>query len=1512
MAASASRGGDAGPSSAQQKVDSKVLWHFGLLPTDGSASRGGVVARVLHVDAREDRLVEIADARISRVIALDDLVSYEEEKEEDEDEDAFFVDEDEAASRSRERATVSLRVRRRPFEEVEDIEYRLQSVPDARALRVILARLSRGRVEDEDAESSADAVPGLDARLLRAGTLMRRVGRVALSDAETAAGRGGGRWTTCAALCVPGKLILLAKRPSEDENENEDGDSARAPAPAVATGGRASPLAIHLAASLADARVVTRAPRWNAGGGGEFDVLFGGGRLVLAAPRGGRRERDAWVAALERAARGESSFGKHLEKSRERVFGGETPETPFPGRENVSENVSVSLSSALDAATRATLAEARRVAGAMRLDFGDARSVSDDDVEEKLASENTRAPERERERVLVLDRFWRSAALGVGAHFIFNFSVEGLPERDPSRNRRASPEARRERRRAKRRVLLHVDVERDAVEAYAGPRARGSLLGSGTSRPAAIRSAETKDVFVESSGPRALTLRAVGHGSFPKNTVLGRFAFQTAADREVFASLVRDLRRGAYASADHYQYRALLKRGAESGVSKEERENGAGPARFLVLVPGKLLVLRGDRAGVPLATASLTEGAEVTALEKVTRTADADPLAASLASAVVALTLPNGDAFAFRFATLEAAKSWARALAEAAVAPANRVVEDADGENSARSFARAEADEAEEKRAPSDASAERENAADADSGPDSPDSALSPTGVPASPTAPSPPAAPREEDAPPSPRRRARAAEALAVDAAPRDADAETPSAEETTRGGGPSGTRSDPARRRAETEARASFAQAEARAEARLASEYAAQAVAVRAELEAAARARAGVEAAARARAEAKAELIAAEQARALAEAREMARAAAEAKAAEARARASAEARAEAEALAEAEAAASAAAASAAREAIEAEERAAVRARVDSERAAIARVRDEEDAVRRVQSENEFRLAVRARVEAEERERVALETRAREKVLARLEAERALEAEKARRALEAEQAARALIAAEALEAERKRGEEAERVARLLAEAERRAAAAEEAAARAEAGRAEAAARAEAEQAAAAQERQRASAERQAKQASRARADALAAEVAAAVMAGADPLAATRANSVASPGSARDSPYAPRAAARRLDAYAERDGWLPEVSSEPLDPLPGDGPSSADSSPSASPSAPPPYGAPPSPPRRMRDAFFSLGAPSEPAGPSPPESPPPSAAPRFEPAAARAAQRLPFLSRAGGLAGVGARIADGDVGADGGVGPTAETRGRAATRRRRASTSSSASDSSSPSRSSSPDDAGARHSLPQEETAFPAERATPRDAENPEPPPPAPDLAFLAGAAMGEARGSEALESAAIASERAAAPPAAAPDTPDWSRLVEENLERGGKGAGEGNAAYSAAAQKPPEVSNFEPSSFADVPGAPGNAVDGSPSSPSAVPPTHFLAAAAARARSTGQSAPPSPKRKPPQHPRAAPSPPPPPPPAPAPGPVNKKKKSMIKSMFKGMFSSSSGGGKKRRDKDKK
>ena len=95
-----------------------------------------------------------------------------------------------------------------------------------------------------------------------------------------------------------------------------------------------------------------------------------------------------------------------------------------------------------------------------------------------------------------------------------------------------------------------------------------------------------------------------------------------------------------------------------------------------MLVPGKLLVLRGDRAGVPVATASLAEGAEVTALEKTKlkkENSEGDSNDASndknknVARAVVALTLPNGDAFAFRFATLEAANDETRSEWETVV-----------------------------------------------------------------------------------------------------------------------------------------------------------------------------------------------------------------------------------------------------------------------------------------------------------------------------------------------------------------------------------------------------------------------------------------------------------------------------------------------------------------------------------------------------------------------------------------------------------------------------------------------------------------------------------------------------------------------------------------------------------------------------------------------------------------------------------------------------------------------------
>jgi hypothetical protein len=72
----------------------------------------------------------------------------------------------------------------------------------------------------------------------------------------------------------------------------------------------------------------------------------------------------------------------------------------------------------------------------------------------------------------------------------------------------------------------------------------------------------------------------------------------------VFQSLVADLRSGAYRTADSYQRRALLKRGPEAG-------GGLLPPRYLVLIPGKLLLMASSQSAVPLAALSLAEGARV-------------------------------------------------------------------------------------------------------------------------------------------------------------------------------------------------------------------------------------------------------------------------------------------------------------------------------------------------------------------------------------------------------------------------------------------------------------------------------------------------------------------------------------------------------------------------------------------------------------------------------------------------------------------------------------------------------------------------------------------------------------------------------------------------------------------------------------------------------------------------------------------------------------------------------------
>ena len=961
------------------------------------------------------------------------------------------------------------------------------------------------------------------------------------------------------------------------------------------------------------------------------------------------------------------------------------------------------------------------------------------------------------------------------------------------------------------------------------------------------------------------------------------FFFQPSFSFPKFASLVVALRDGIYEkeNADRYHFRNLIKRGVETGV----RNGDTCPARYLVLVPGKLLVLRGDRGGVPLQTASLAEGATVAALRQNANVLSADASGGTFASnfAIVTLALPHDKTFqlTFRFATIDVAKAWARAIAEAAASAGHP--------------------RRETKNTPD---AHVEPGAEETTQPDSP---LSPGGVPnknASPVPPpSPPSVARET--PPSPRRRSDtkavgalhatsrqpspapeasallaltyfekepAGSAALTESALRDArflaDAEAKGARARLREAKNAEVSRELARRRAETEARESFARAEARAETRLALEYELQAAAVRVSLETSARERAGVAAAAKTRAEAKEKLRALEQARAFAEAEETARALAETKAAAQKIRAEALAAAEASAVAEAKAEAQAKAEAAARDRIEAEERAAARARVDSERAVLARIKEEENAVRRVQSENEYRLAVRARVEAEERERWACETRAHENVRARLEAEKAAYAEKTRRALAAENTARARFADEELAAENAFAAESALITEKLAEAERRSLAAEAAAAEATSARDEA-------QAAAAA-------------ATRSRADVLAAEVAAAVLAGDDPFAATRANSIASPASTREDPLSPYSP---YSPYATRP--------------------------------------PPSPPRRMNDAFFSLARPTDGGAnsrrlgvlESPPDSPPPA----FQSGAGAGARASIPNETAAPLSNLSFKLDELDRGAR-----LVRPSGRHPPRSVGSSSSSSASATSS--RSSSPDRTTSRASTPPSsppvsefaqvsQSASRPSKSVDRQlgfetreiaAEAAHAEPDRPGAASVADGARAQSPRPSVSTTTFVVPEgsdrqRQFRVPAVAPSEPTDTAFTSEGATRAASFVVPPARVSSRNAVAKNERTEKE---TLPVPHKSGHSSQ-QPSSSQPPPPTHFLAAAAEKAAFVSRPrAPPSPLRRLPSHPRASPSLPKPMAPVPATDAgAETKKKSMIKSMFKGMFSSSSAGGGRKKSK---
>jgi hypothetical protein len=218
----------------------------------------------------------------------------------------------------------------------------------------------------------------------------------------------------------------------------------------------------------------------------------------------------------------------------------------------------------LDSATRALVSEAKRLAGAVCFDFGIAKDVSDGETDEHRGDGETRRGDdgdentgktrhEKRNRVLVLDRFWRHATLGVSAHFLFSFSVRVLGEEvktgeelDTNTTGEGSTVMNP---RVKTRVLLHVDVAGHAVVAYAGCSHSGDFYAN---RPrhkkcaTVARSVETKHVElvrVECVGSteettrhrhqHVLRLAANGRGVFPKNTNLGLFSFQTGADKDV-------------------------------------------------------------------------------------------------------------------------------------------------------------------------------------------------------------------------------------------------------------------------------------------------------------------------------------------------------------------------------------------------------------------------------------------------------------------------------------------------------------------------------------------------------------------------------------------------------------------------------------------------------------------------------------------------------------------------------------------------------------------------------------------------------------------------------------------------------------------------------------------------------------------------------------------------------------------------------------------------------------------
>ena len=587
--------------------------------------------RLLRVDAGGDRLVE-TDARgeTVRVVNVGDVVSFEARAKDDDedrwdfaDEYAKWLDEDDVREwRSTVVVAVASSSGKRDEDEEEDgsanvhVEYRLRAENDARALGHAMRRLSRGKWNPALDDTDDENLPAsLDGRILRSGVVLRRRGRVGVSAREHAV-RGGGGWSKRLAVVTAGGRVFLLEQCDARETH------------AVVVYGAS--VRVTDALSL-DERSIIMVRKGAADG--EFDVVAADGsvRLALAALDSDPGGAAGWIDALKASV----GIGE--------MKGGDG----FADENAGASSLAPRRRRGLDAETRVALANATRMALALRRPpprAGSNIAANDDEKSDK--------------DVLVLDRYWCSVELGVTAHFLFSFTVDAVRGRGATTTSST--------------VLLRVDTERAVIEGYAARRCEKT----GEPRQTLVRTLDATDADVDadiyadvaSTTPPAekprdgRTLRLVSRGvstDLP-GTELGRFVFQSAADRAVFQSLLRDVQSGAYQSADRYHARTVLKRGPEDGgqvgTSKMHGQRRRRP-RYLVLVPGRLLVMASSSDPTPIAALSLADHTDAGAAvnEGVN---EGDPPATLEVSV-------GSRRFVFGMRSVEAAREWRNAIADA-------------------------------------------------------------------------------------------------------------------------------------------------------------------------------------------------------------------------------------------------------------------------------------------------------------------------------------------------------------------------------------------------------------------------------------------------------------------------------------------------------------------------------------------------------------------------------------------------------------------------------------------------------------------------------------------------------------------------------------------------------------------------------------------------------------------------------------------------------------------------------